>query len=177
MTITQTWIGYARSGKEFEVQQAIRDLGITCHVPRKVEGIRRGKKRWPEPMTTPFLPNYVFLDCTADDYYRLTSVKFLAQTKRMVPETERRLVQRFIDATEADYARRMDAIEAGQRVEEYQPEEVLRIVGGSLGETLGRFKRLVETAHDQYPILEVEVEMFGRPTRTKVDPINARKVG
>lgn len=170
-------IGYAKATKEFEVQDALRDMGIAACVPRKVEAKRVPTKRRPVPVTTPYLRNYVFIECSAEQWHDLAGVKHLAKTTVFVSKGEVKLLRAFIDTTEAEYLDRMGAIEAGQRVEEYSPGDMIEITGGPLAGQLARFRRIVESAHDLFPRLRAEGELFGQSVTVDVDPIHARKAG
>lgn len=170
------WIGYAKAGREFEVAEAIEATGASASVPRKVEAKRVPTKRRPVPVTTPYLANYVFIDCTAEQWHAIRGVKHLASTMRMVPAGEVKHLRRFVDAIESAYDSEMQRIEAGGRVEEYAPGEALRIISGPFGDMLATFRRVVEKA-DGWPEIEAEGELMGRAVRFRVDPVKARKAG
>jgi len=170
------WFGYAKAGREFEVQQSLRDLGIRCEVPRKVEAKRVPTKRMPVAVTTPYLGNYVFIECSGDQWHLAHTVKHLAST--MVPigqrEAERDLAS-FMRRTEDAYQARAAAIEAGERVVEYKQGDTVEILSGPLAGKLATFRRIVETAQDLFPRLEADVVILGGTTKVNLDPIHARR--
>lgn len=167
------WAAYVRTGKEFDAQEECEALGITCHVPRRVDMIRQGKRRRPDPVVKPFLPNYVFIEATPAQWHDLKDTK-LIRTTMGIGEGNARLVHRFIAKVEADYAERMAQIEAGQRVDEYSEGDCLQIIAGPFTGQLATFRRIAEGA-GIFPEIVAELELMGQATRVRLDPLVARK--
>ena len=174
--MTNWWLGYAKAGKEFEVQAALSEMGIRCEVPRKVEAKRVPTKRTPVAVTTPYMGNYVFINCDHEDWHRAHGTKHLASTMQPISDKfAARHLLTFIDAIELDYSTRMDAINAGERVSEYQPGERIEILAGPLKGQFATFTRIIERADELFPRIEAEGHLFGRAVKVDVDPIHARK--
>jgi len=174
--MTPNWIGYARTGKEQQVEADICDMGITALVPVKVEALRRGKRRYAEAVITPALPNYILISATPHQWHKLRTVKHLARTMLAVSAADGASLARWASATAADYAARMAMIEAGQRLEEYNPGDMIRITAGPFTDQLARFRRLVEAGPgSEWAQVEAEVEAFGRVARVLVDPLRAKR--
>ena len=173
------WIGYARAGKEFEVEQAIRDLGVEVWCARKVEfkRIAQSKDRRPQAIISPYLRNYVFIDCPADRYLDVVKVKHLASTMQAVGAVEARHVMRWIEARQAEFADRQEQIAAGERLSEYQEGDMLEILRGPLAGMFATFRRIVERDHELFPRAEVEAEMLGGKRRASVDVLDVRRAG
>ena len=188
-------IAYAITGQEFNAQEQLEAIGITCHVPRQVELVRKGKRRWPDPVVTPFLQNYLFIEASDEDHYAIKDCDLIRPTQMVVAGKIMRDVLTFIDRVESDYSERMgeieelqarikrsDASEAEvmairQRLAEYRPGDLLEIIAGPFAGQLARFGRMIEAAHEAFPQIEAEMEVMGMVTRTKIDPIAARKAG
>lgn len=170
-------IGYAKSSKEFDVEADLTAMGIQAEVARKIEYKRQGKRRYADAITEPDLPNYVFIECTADQWHQLASVKHLAKTTIFVGPQEARRVRDYLDASRAAYDRQREAQEAGERVSEFKAGDTLQIMSGPLAGCLARFRRIVETDHDPFPRIQAEGELMGRIVTVDVDPIHARKAG
>lgn len=176
--MTTWWLGYAKAGREFEVRDELRGMGITCEVPRKVEAKRVPTKRTPVAVTTPYLGNYVFIHCSNDQWHQAHGTKHLASTMQPISEQfTRRHLMEFIDRVELDYSTRMDAIRAGEQVSEYEPGDRIEILSGPLKGQMATFKRIVENANELFPRIEAEGQLFGRAVKVDVDPIHARKAG
>ncbi len=87
------WIGYARAGKEFRVACAIRRLGIKVRVVRRLDAKKVPTKRLPVPVRAPYLPNYLFLEMSDDQWHLVHAaqaaghgpLRHLAPTMRLVP--------------------------------------------------------------------------------------------
>ena len=174
--MTQTyWIGYAPARQEFTARDKIAEAGITCIVPRKVDLIRQGKRRWPDPVTSPALLSYVFIMGTDQDWHRVNALNVLRPTSQFISQRSWETLMQFNRRTEQDYTARMDAINAGQRVAQYKPGEVLRITAGPLAGQLATFTRMIEGA-GQFPEIEASVEIMGGHVKTRLDPLHASPV-
>lgn len=168
------WIGYARSGHEFDVQNEINTIGATSWVARKIEAIRSGKKRWPEAKTVALLPNYQFIECSDDQWHELPKIKFLASSffpiYRVPPS-----LRLYMETVDAEYDRQSARVDAGERLSEYSEGDLFEILDGPLRGNLATYRAIVENARDQFPRLKGEVQMMGRVVPVEVDPLHARK--
>jgi transcription antitermination factor NusG len=169
------WIVYARTGREFDVEEQATTLGIQAIVPRRVDIIRRGKRRWPDAIESPFLPNYVFVWMTDEEWHWLRDIKEVASIMGVIPQYEP-IIRRFIDRVGADHDARMAQIAAGQRVAEYEPDDVLQIISGPLQGQMARFRKMVERADELFPKIAADMELMGRIVPVEIDPLDARKV-
>ncbi len=173
MTDTTLWIAYAATGREFEAEEALRLLDVECIVPRQINLLRRGNNRRPEPVESPFLPNYVFAWVTPDQWYWLKDANL--RTCMGVSAASERLVRAFIDRVQADYTARRAQIEAGERVAEYEPGDLLRITTGPFAEQLVRFRRMVERADQMFPRISAEIDALGGAVPLELDPLHVRR--
>ena len=169
------WIAYAKTGRELAVQDACEALGIEAHVPKRVDLIRQGKRRRPDAITSPYLPNYVFIYATDQERHWLRDVREIRDFMGVLPQEER-AVRSFVDRVEHDYAARMAQIEAGQRVDEYNPGDLFTIMAGPFAGRTAMFRRMVE-AGGLFPKIEatLDLELLGRPVIATVDPIDAKR--
>ncbi|MGZ9811552.1 transcription termination/antitermination protein NusG [Pseudoroseicyclus sp. H15] len=169
------WIGYARTGRELDVAADLRAAGIDARVPCEVQARRIGKRRRPQPVSRPVWPNYVFLPELPTETWRtvvdhpLMASTMLAIPRRDVPRVGPKLAQ-----IERDFTERMNAIRAGERVDEYQPGDLLDIVGGSFAGSLATFRCLIDAGEDRDMRLVAEVKMLGRSVPVRLDPLHAR---
>lgn len=171
------WIGYATTGQEFNAQEQCEALGYTCEVPRQVDLVRHQKRRRPDVVVKPFLPNYLFIHGADDAFHAARLIREIRGSVMGVTPSEERHVRAFIDRVEADFAHRMAQIEAGERVAEYRPGDVLTLLTGQFAGRLAVFRRMVDAA--PFPKIEAELQLalLGKPVTAILDPINARKVG
>lgn len=168
------WVIATTNGQEQNVQEQIEALGLTCAVPLRVDVIRQGKRRRPDVVERAYLPGYAFAWFGAEDWHAIRGAKHV-RTMMGVSAQSERLVRAFIASVQADYEARMAQISAGLRVEEYNPGDLLQIMTGPFAGQLARFTRMLETAHDVFPVIEAEFELFGRTAKVQVDPIAARR--
>jgi len=172
------YLAYATTGKEFAVTEKLEELGFSVWCGRCIEFKRRGKKRRPEPMETPKLPNYLFLSLSDADWHRLrqSEVKHLAQTLYPLSRGDTRALANFKLAVEGAY-------EEGQRIArnndiaqiaEYKRGQALIDLSGKLGEVTLRFRKMVERAHELHPKIEAEMEMMGRWVKVELDPLDTK---
>lgn len=169
------WIGYAKSGKEIEVCKEINDLGLKAHCAIKVEMIRTGKNRKAEPVTTPVLPNYVFIEADVENWFDLIQVKHLASTKTVCPAADIPRVMGFVRRCEAEHRHQSARIEAGEALPTFKQGQTLEIVSGALGGLMARFRGVVENDIDsQFPAIEAEVDLMGQAVITRFDPLDVK---
>jgi transcription antitermination factor NusG len=170
------WAGYAKAGREFAVQADIEALGMSAWVARQINAKRVPTSRVAVAVIAPYLPNYVFIECSDDQWHRLREVKHLASTLAPIaPRVAREYLDPFRAQIDAAFAERQEAISAGAAVAEYNPGDLLQIMAGPLAGHLATFRKLAETDHDLFPRIRADVELFGRTTTIDIDPINARR--
>ncbi len=158
--------------REFDAQEEAEALGITCYVPRRVDLIRQGKRRRPDAVIRPYLPGYVFVETDADGWHLLRQSKHL-RTWMGINEGSAKQVMAFIDRVEADFAARIAQIEAGERVSEYAPGDLLQIIAGPFQGQLARFKRIAEGAI--FPEVVAEADIMGQAVTIRLDPLAAKR--
>lgn len=169
------WLAYAKAGKEFEVQQALADIDVTAHCARQVEAKRVGKRRRPDIFIEPLLPNYIFIDCAAEQYLDVVAIKHLAGTMSMIPSADQRSVHRFLDIAEGEFTDRMARIEAGERVDEFAVGDVLEVLDGLFSEFEATFKHILEGDKGVFPSVVASVDMMGQAVEVKFDVLDVRK--
>jgi len=176
------WIGYARGGREFDVEEAIQALGIEVHVAKIRVAVRSGTNREAIPEDRLVLPNYVFIHCTDEQWYSLAGVKYLAARKMMVPPAEVPRIRRFIQTWALEYAANAARIEAdilsGKRLSEYRRGDTLEILDGFLQGEMATFREIVEDDEGHLRVVAetVNVTMLGgRPVVVELDPMDTRR--
>lgn len=171
------WIAYASTGQEFAAQAQCVDLGYQCQVPRRVDLIRQAKRRYPDVLVAPFLPNYLFISGGESAYHAIKGVKEIRSTFTFAGPNEALRVQAFIDRVERDFSARMAQIKAGERVSEYAPGDLLTLMVGPFAGQLATFRRIVKRSGAAFPLIEadVAVQILGKPVVAVIDPINAKR--
>lgn len=167
------YAGYAKSGKEFEVEAAVQDLGYAAWVARRMDFKRTGKRRRPEPVVSPYLPNYVFLDLDPAGFYAVRKVKHLSPTLFAIPAKSERYLNSFRAEIDAAFAAQDAIAQSGERLEQFKPGAKLVVIAGPFLDQLVTFRRTVELA-DRFPMLVAEGQMFGRHTSLVLDPLHVR---
>ena len=188
-----TWVAYVPAGMEFALVEDCEVLGVEAVAPRKVEAVRTGNKRWPEPRVTPYLPNYVFVRASAEEWHWIKDIRYVRDIMGVVPQDARK-VRAFIETIEAQYTARMAEIdratavmknreatkeqrrEALKAIQHYQPGDLLEVITGPFAGQLVRFGAMVERAASKLP--EIEVSLAGLEWGSmRLDPLHVRKVG
>lgn len=172
------YLAYATSGKEFEVANKLSSLGFTVWCGRSITFARKGKRRRPEAIEKPKLPNYLFLTLTPDQWHDLhrRDVKHLASTFYQLRRDDEKALAAFrheVDAAHAEgrrIARNNDLAE----IAEYKRGQALVDLTGTFGEAVLRFRRMVERAHELHPKIEAEMDFMGRSVRVELDPLDVR---
>lgn len=174
-----TWIGYARRHKEFEVEEALHALGINAWCPREIHWRALGKKRRPKAYAVPVLPNYVFIDMSAEQFYTAQKVKHLADTMQLMTDKQvARYLAPFREAVTAAYeAERKREAQGNAPSCEFRPAQRVVVRSPMLDGQIATFKRIVERSFDMHPKLELEFEMMNRRVTTLVDPLDVKAIG
>lgn len=172
------YLAYATSGREFEVAEKLASLGFTVWCGRAITFRRKGKRRRPEAVEHPKLPNYLFLTLTPDEWHDLhrRDVKHLASTLYMLRRDDERALATFrheVDTAHREghrIARNNDLAE----IAEYKRGQRLVDLTGTFGETVLTFRRMIERAHEMHPRIQADMEMMGRVVTVELDPLDVR---
>jgi len=172
---------YPQTYKQFWVINALSDLGIKAWCGRKVDFYRTGKNRYAESHESPFLPNYLFIEMTAEQFMTATDVKFLAPTFQVVPRREvvdGGGLDRFKTLVDANYsaAQRVDA-NSKAAIAEYTKGQHIRATSGPFADMDIWFNRIVQRTGDKWPVVEGMVQMMGGKVPVQFDPLDVRAVG
>jgi transcription antitermination factor NusG len=180
------WVAYVPRGQEFALVEDCGILGIEASAPRKVEAIRVGNRRWPEARVTPYLPNYVFVAASAEEWHWPKDIRYVRDIMGVIPQYVPK-VERFIEAVESDFASRLAEIERAasvikdreatkeQRREalkamaHFKTGDLLSVIMGPFAGKIFAFGRMVETG------ASLEIEAQGDMGRIKLDPLSVRK--
>lgn len=172
--MTATYLLYAKSGKEFQVADDLRLIGIDAWAGRVIRWKRKGKDRRPEAYEEPALPNYLWASMTAAQFYHAQKVKHLSPTIRLVPHSATAGLQKFQRMADAAF-REQD--EARRRAEAPLPEfdvgQALKLVGGPFSDMVVTFRGIINATD----ALNRQIEADGPFGRMRVDPFDVRKVG
>lgn len=189
-----TWVAYVPAGMEFALVEDCEVLGVEAVAPRKVEAVRTGNKRWPEPRVTPYLPNYVFVQASAEEYYWMRDIKYVRDIMG-VPSAWVPKIAEFCDAIERDFTARAAEIDRAQAVmrdreaskaqrreamltmQHYQPNDLLEVIVGPFAGSIMSFGRMVERAGSMALEIEASMTLFGRVSTVILDPLHIKKVG
>jgi transcription antitermination factor NusG len=164
----------AYAAREFDAQEEAEALGITCYVPRRVDMIRSGKRRRPDPVITAAWPRYLFADVTEEEWHWLKDSKHI-RSIMWVNDREAQVIRKQANAIERAFEQRMRQIEAGERLSQYEPGALLDIVGGQFAGNIVTFTRMVERADQMFPFIEAEMQMMNRSVRVMLDPLYVQK--
>ena len=169
--------GAEKERGEFAVERQLRALGLQAHAPRKIEFKRVGKKRHPDPVTSAYLPGYIFAEIPAAKYASAIQCNGLRPTMMAIPHQEvKRHVLRFIDrvASENSEAERIVASRDRAAMCEFIPGQALEVLEGPFKDRMLHLQRMVQAAHDRHPMIDAEIEVFGQVARVKVDPFDVK---
>lgn len=169
------WLGYARTGKEFEVMDALARLGINHWRGERIEFERRGRNRTADPYTYPALPNYVWIGPEPRQVHLLVTIPHLARTFLTLTEASGNAMRAFADMAERRKAEARRIIGNREAISGYQAGDVLEIRDGPFAGQLARFERMVQAAHDYYPTIAAHMEVMGRAVAVTLDPLNVRR--
>jgi transcription antitermination factor NusG len=165
---------YAKGGYELAVADQIRDMGVTVHCARQMEFLRKGKQRRPEPVTSAYLPNYIFAEIPADQYLSVMAIKELAGTAQLVIPQHLPAIKDFMAVTEAEYST-ANAIKGNMTAMcEYKVGQALKCLDTGFQDAMLTFKGMVERSHDLFPKVQASMEMMGQVVQVEFDPLQVR---
>jgi len=169
--MTATYILYARSGKEQQVADDLRLLGIEAWCGRVIKWRRKGKDRRPAPYEEPALPNYIWAVLTPQQFYQAQAHKHVAPTLQMVPYSATRGLKAFQRMTDEAYDE-ADAIrrKAETPPPEYDPDQALQIIGGPFASLVFNFRRI---ANPDDPLAR-KVVVEGPHGEIEIDPLDVK---
>lgn len=188
------WIAYVPTGQEFALVEDCEALGVEAFAPRKVEAVRTGNKRWPEKRVMPYLPNYVFVTASPEEYYWMRDIKYVRDIMGVPPAWVPKIAD-FCNAIEREFAARSAEIDRAQAImrdaeaskaqrreailmmQHYQPDDLLEVIVGPFAGTIMAFGRMVERAGSMTPEIEANMTLFGRVSAVRLDPLHIKKVG
>ena len=177
MTKPLTYLAYATTGREAEVEAELQARGFKVWCGRKVEFVRKGKRRRAEAVISPKLPNYLFITMTADEWHRLHSrpLKYLAKTSYVLRRDDEEDFAKFRALVDMDHQEGLRVAERNNAAEMVQFKEGQALVDlrGRFGEQALRFRGIVERVHD-FPVIEAETEMMGRIVSVHLDPLDVK---
>lgn len=178
---------YPQTHKQFWVVEELARKGINAWCGRKIDFYRTGKKRYAEAHESPFLPNYVFIEMNAMQFLQAIDVEHLAPTFQIIPQQEVRGwpatdgsaakpgLEAFKSIIEENYAaaQKVDA-NSKAAIAEYAEGQRIFATSGPFKEMEIWFKRIVQTAHDDWPMIEGLVDGFGGKVPVRFDPLDVR---
>lgn len=189
---------YTPAKQELATEKAITDLGIRAECAKRVDLVRQGYRRWPDIVKSSLLPNYVFAWLTAADWHEVVKVKTVRDLMGIGPKwgaraeewlasvngeyraklAEYERITKILEDRDTSNAHKRKAWkEARAAVAEYKAGDSIRVLDGPFEGFLARFRRMVEDANAIHPQIEVDLEIFGRTSIVRLDPLIARKIG
>lgn len=172
--MSSTYLLYAKAGKEFEVAQEIRDMGLHVSCARKMEFKRTGKQRRPEPHIEPYLPNYLFAVIPAGEYLAVMAIKGLASTAQIVPANYLQGISDFMEVTEAEFTTAEKIKMNQEMIAEYKVGQALKCLDGGFADVMLTFREMVDRDRDPFPKIVASAEMMGQAVRVEFDPLQIR---
>lgn len=168
------YLCYAKSGREFDVEAELLELGIDVYCAKRIRFVRKGKQRRPEPVIEPYMHNYIFADIPARLYLDAMAVKFLASTTYAMNRGDVKALNKFRAVVDAEYEVEDRKRQNSEAVNEYEPGQALKFIDGSFSDTVLRFRDVVERAHDMHPKVRFTFDMMGQEVTGEADPLRLK---
>lgn len=180
--MTNTYAINTTRKREFEVEQAMKDLGLRPWVPRRRDSRYIKEKRSAVGYDVAYVPKLIFSVIPAIYWPDVVKIKHVigkpcplsrldiqGDASRNAPG-----LMQFRDAVEAEYA---DALrrEANSLYQcQYEPGQALELLSGPFDGFRAQFQGVIKRAHNDYVRLRVALEVMGRETMIEVDPDKVR---
>ncbi len=166
---------YSKTGFEFEVEESIKGIGVDCWVGRKMTFNRIGKRRRPEPVISPKLLNYVFINMPAEKFHLVQETRHLYPTFSCLTDMDVRDLWRFRNRVDSEYeAALWISKNSDKALQEYAEGQMLVDLSGRFGEKCLEYRGMVERAHDVYPKIRASVKMMNREVIVELDPLQVK---
>jgi hypothetical protein len=169
---------------EFAIADAINDQGGIAIVPRRLDIVDK------RPVYRPFLPNYMFLALTEQQWHLFHGGPLYWMKPRRNAEPQRAVLppfrkvldilpatwgqfQGFAERAETACDRRMEQWETGIKVARYRKGDKLQILGGLLfGQLHGQIGEFLHL--DGHGNIVARLEFMGKPITATLDPKDVR---
>jgi len=161
-----------RVHKQFWVREELRRMGIDAWCGDRIDFKRKaGNHRTTEAVTTPALPNYMFIDLTPYQFFKAINVDYVSPTLKILNREDVHQLNRFKSAAEADFsaAQRVDANKRAD-VAQYVKGQLLRVLSGPFADMFASFDGMVRAGHDDWPRVVAEIEGH----KVSFDPLDIR---
>ena len=175
-------------GKEFVVERELGEMGLHPWVPRALCRRKIPEKKDFAWYDRPYIPKLQF--CVIPPVYfrdvlglkhvigkpfALHSLDMNGTPAFTVVGTDVRVAARpglnaFREAVDAEYEATERLRDLGEWECLYRPGDALRIIEGPFEGFPATFQKTLHNAHNGHPMLQLHVEIFGRPTATEVAP-------
>tara|TARA_R110002051_G_scaffold325869_1_gene432653 strand:+ start:7458 stop:8048 length:591 start_codon:yes stop_codon:yes gene_type:complete len=161
--------------KQFWVIDELASMGIDAWCGKRIDFKRSGKDRFAEAHESPFLPNYVFIEMTDEQFIKAIGVKFLASGFKIVPKADIAALDAFKSAVGSRYmaAQRVEA-NSQAAIAEYTKGQQIEAISGPFAQFPMWFERIVKRDHDKWPRIEGKVDMMGAMVTVHLDPLDVR---
>lgn len=185
--MTNTYAINTTRGKEFEVEDELKKIGLHPWVPKRLESKYIKEKRKASWYDTPYVPKLIFCVIPAIYWRDVFEMKHVigrpAPLSRLdiegVPAVKngsirdrpaRYGLKDFRKAVDAEYQDMQRRKVNSEYQCQYKPGQALEILDGPFVGFTGEFQKIIKGAADSYAKLRVEVQIFGRHTPVDIDP-------
>ena len=161
--------------KQLWVQEELRRMGISAWCGTSVEFKRQGKRRVPDKIERPYIPNYLFIEMSAAQFFTVSSLDHVSPQFQIVPSMQMKQLRDWQEGVNEAHqqALRVDA-NSKAAIAQYKHGQALRALSGPLEHFPMWFERVVKEAHDDWPKIEVEVDVMGARRKVRFDPLDVR---
>lgn len=180
--MTNTYAINTTRGKEFEVEQDLREIGLHPWLPKRRDSryVKEARKlRWYDRpyvhklmfcvIPAVYWPNVVKQKHVIGKPYALSKLDMQGDPSRKAPGLTQ--FRNAVDREYDDACRR----EANAEYEcQFAPGQALELLSGPFEGFRAEFKQVIRRAHDDYSKLQVSVQVFGRETPVEIDPDKVR---
>jgi len=185
-------------GKEFEVEDELRALGLKPWVPRRLTSKKITQQKERTWYDTPYVPKLIFCIFPAVYWTDVLAIKHIVGkpfplsrgdisgrrsfdiqrpdgTSKHIPAVWG--LDDFKAAVLREYedAQRLMSNNLYQCA--YKPGQALEIISGPFKDMPASFNECVQSAHEEYATLKVEIEMMGGTTKVGIPPDQVQALG
>jgi transcriptional antiterminator NusG len=192
--MTNTYAINTTKNREFEVERALKDLGLHPWVPKALASRYVKEKREVVWWERAYVPKLMFCVIPAIYWRDVVELKHVigkpvrlsrldidgmpaGKTPSGQPRAARPGLKDFRQAVEAEYADVQRRRANSEYQCQYAPGQALELLDGVFEGLDATFRGVVRKAHDEFARLRVDVEFMGRTTSMTVDPDKVKARG
>lgn len=178
MAERSTCLIFIAKREEQRAKARIARLGIPFWVAEMAVFKRKNRDRVATLQIEPYFPGIIFADLTAADFYAITNVPGVCGTIQPLGPRDKvdldQFRQRVSEEWEVAHDTQKRAEARKELIAAFTQGQAIKVISGPLADTVLKFQRIVQRAHDLHPVIVATTDMMGAEVEVSLDPLHTR---